>query len=124
MLVDDSSIDLMINKRHVEKCDIASAIHVFSNPRQALKTLIAKEITPDVLLLDIRMNEMDGFDFLENLEQQTEKAENTLHIYLVSSTLDSRDISRAKASVLVSDIIPKPLNKEKLLTFLKRDKVV
>jgi len=124
MLVDDSSIDLMINKRYLEKSGIASEIQSFLSPVSALETLLKDEFIPDIILLDIRMNEMDGFEFLSHLEKVPTDIISKINIYLVSSTLDSRDLNRAKASSLVLDIIPKPLNLDKLLSYLTKDKII
>jgi hypothetical protein len=42
-----------------------------------------------------------------------------LRVFLVSSTLDFRDLSRAKANTIVLDLIQKPLNLEKLNSALQ-----
>lgn len=124
MLVDDSSIDLMINKRYIEKAELAIEIQSFISPIAALSSLQNSLFIPDILLLDIRMNEMDGFEFLSHLEKIPMEVISKINIYLVSSTLDSRDLNRAKSSSLVLDIIPKPLNLEKLLIYMSNNKLI
>ncbi len=65
-------------------------VHVASNGREGLEKL--KEITPDLILLDLVMPEMDGFTFLTEYAKTTHKAP-----ILVFSTLgQEEDIARAK----------------------------
>ncbi len=124
ILVDDSKIDLIINSKFLEKSGIADSITTFLNPIEALEALRQMENWPDVLLLDIRMNEMDGFEFLENLERLPNEKVSKLNIYLVSSTLDSRDINRAKANIRVLDLISKPVNIQKLLDSFRNNNLI
>ncbi len=124
ILVDDSKIDLIINSKFLEKSGIADSIITFLNPIEALEALRQMENWPDVLLLDIRMNEMDGFEFLENLERLPNEKVSKLNIYLVSSTLDSRDINRAKANIRVLDLISKPVNIQKLLDSFRNNNLI
>jgi CheY-like chemotaxis protein len=64
----------------------------------------------DVIFLDIRMPEMDGFEVLEKLESLESKISKDTKVYVLSSTLDDRDLSRAKSNPLVTDFIGKPLS--------------
>lgn len=120
MIIDDSKVDLLINQKNVLKTGLANEAKVYTKPKEALLDIINCRFTPDIILLDIRMNEINGFEFIEHLKKVHEEILESTHIFLVSSTLDSNDIAKSLASPYVLDLIPKPLSSEKLIEFLKR----
>lgn len=67
-----------------------------------------------VLLLDINMPTMTGWEFLEEFDKLNENIKMQFQIYMLSSSVDPSDIERATSNPLVTDFIEKPLNKEDL----------
>ena len=67
-----------------------------------------------VLLLDINMPTMTGWEFLEEFDKLSENIKMQFQIYMLSSSVDPSDIERATSNPLVTDFIEKPLNKEDL----------
>ena len=55
------------------------------------------------------MPEMDGFEFLTAYEKFSEDFKNNTQIFMLSSTLDPEDISRAKNNKYVKTLLSKPL---------------
>lgn len=68
--------------------------------------------SPNYIFLDIRMPDMDGFILLERLEFGYSSIFSTTRIYMISSTLDERDLQKARSFNLVTDFIGKPLTVE------------
>jgi DNA-binding NarL/FixJ family response regulator len=60
-LIDDSRIDLFITKKFLQRHRVSDAIRLFENPTEALAAIESKENLPDIILLDIKMPELDGF---------------------------------------------------------------
>lgn len=69
---------------------------------------------PDIILLDIKMPKVDGFEFLERYEKFHPSVTVPSTIYMLSSSIDPDDINRALKSKYVHDFIEKPLTKEKI----------
>ncbi|MBL0030777.1 MAG: response regulator [Bacteroidetes bacterium] len=67
-----------------------------------------------VLLLDINMPTMTGWEFLEEFDKLSENIKMQFQIFMLSSSVDPSDIERATSNPLVTDFIEKPLNKEDL----------
>jgi CheY-like chemotaxis protein len=72
---------------------------------------------PDVILLDLNMPMLDGWQFLEEIE--TKPFKDQLTIYMTSSTVDPIDYERAKHYKTVKRFISKPLSIEDIESILR-----
>jgi len=72
----------------------------------------------DLLFLDIRMPVMGGFEVLDAMATMAPERFTGTRIYVVSSTLDDRDLQRAKETPLVTDFIGKPMSFDTLRSIL------
>jgi len=117
-LIDDSSFDLFIYEKLLIKSGITSSVKTFNSARDALKHLIGQaENLPDIIiLLDLQMPDMNGFEFIDEFGQLPETLRQKVRIFMLSSTIDTRDIEKAKASQHIIDLLPKPLE----IPFLKK----
>ncbi len=114
ILVDDNEIDLFLHEKLLILSGISDHILKFTMARDALDYLDEHKFSPDIILLDIQMPEMDGFDFLEQYERIDGIDREKIRIFMVSSSLDFGDISKAKANPMVQEFIKKPLNIKEL----------
>ncbi|TNE79042.1 MAG: response regulator [Bacteroidetes bacterium] len=119
ILVDDNEIDLFLHEKLIKLAGISNHVDKFLSGKAALDYL--QNTTPDIILLDIQMPEMDGFEFLSFYDRFYSDREQETRIFMVSSSLDFGDISKAKASPLVSEFIKKPLNIVELKEALGRE---
>ena len=117
-LIDDSAFDLFIYEKLLIKSGITNSVKTFNSARDALKHLIAQaESLPDTInLLDLQMPDMNGFEFIDEFDQLPEALRQKIRIFMLSSTIDTRDIEKAKASQHIIDLLPKPLE----IPFLKK----
>lgn len=120
MLVDDNPIDLMVNRRLLQNTFEGATVNSFNNSVDAVeffrKNGSNSAELPNVVLLDIIMPRLDGFQVIEELE----KIFNAIpfKIFLLSSTLDDADFDKAKESRSVQKILGKPLDTENLKTLI------
>lgn len=117
LLIDDSEIDNMVNKRVIEKCGLTKEVIVEQSAQQGIDYLKSidenrAEDLPDIIFLDIRMPDIDGFGFLELFRNLPEYIHNRVNIVMLSSSIDSEDYRKANESKFVKDYINKPLKKE------------
>ena len=81
--------------------------------KQIMETATDEDKLPDIIFLDLNMPVMDGWEFLNEFI----KIKNSLHkkitLYVVSSSIDPRDLERAKSFNLVTDYLIKPIELKK-----------
>lgn len=122
-LVDDDDIFQLITQRVIAQTNLVETIKIFSNGLDAMVFLksVAQNAArlPEIILLDLNMPVMDGWEFLEEFTLLKPRLEKTITIYVVSSSIAPSDIQRAEAISEVTDYIIKPITTEKLLDMLK-----
>ncbi|EMR04192.1 response regulator [Cesiribacter andamanensis] len=71
------------------------------------------EQLPDIIFMDIKMPILDGFEFLDRLKEEGFLNDKPVDIFLLSSTLDSRDVQRATSYASIKELVTKPLTVDK-----------
>lgn len=123
LLVDDNVVDLKINSKIIELSKLFEKIITCQSAEDGLdyinKAFNGDGDLPDLILLDIQMPDMDGFEFLERYKQLPSRFKDQCLVAMLSSTLDFGDIQRAEASLHVAKLLKKPLNIKELKELLK-----
>lgn len=120
-IIDDDPIFVFGVKKIMELIDFCKSLMVFKDGEEALHNLraiiSANEKLPDVILLDLNMPILDGWQFLDEFIKIP--CEKEVVIYIVSSSVNPEDMLRAQSYELVSDYIIKPVTVEKLQEVLR-----
>lgn len=112
-IVDDDVIFVFVLKKLLEKNGNFGKMVDFKNGNDAIDILFSKESQlPCVILLDLNMPIIDGWQFLDQLEDSELKEQ--LNVYIMSSSIDRSDIEKSKNYSIVKDFISKPVNADKL----------
>lgn len=123
LLIDDNVVDLTINAKIIKLSHLFDDIITCQSGEEALiylnKALNDGSKLPDLILLDIQMPDMDGFEFLELYKQLPNQLTDVCLIAMLSSTLDFGDIQKAEASLHVVKLLKKPLLPKELKDLLK-----
>jgi CheY-like chemotaxis protein len=119
LLVDDDEINNFISIKLIKKALVNSDITACLNGKYAIDQLVKirdtdPEELPDYILLDINMPIMNGWEFLEEYKRLKLDETAKSKIYIISSSVFSNDINKAKSYSLVKDFVSKPLNIEKI----------
>lgn len=114
MMIDDNQIDQMIYDRIIKRSGLVETVISFSMAENALAHLAANpDDRPDIILLDINMPKMDGFEFLEAAEKAF-GADFCVVVVMLTTSLNPRDKERANAFQMVKSYLGKPLTIDSL----------
>ncbi|WP_109302205.1 response regulator [Aquimarina sp. AU474] len=114
-IIDDDNIYINLVTKIIELKRLSESVLVFNNGKEAMDFFYNsmdsedKVQVPQVILLDLNMPVMDGWEFLDEFSKIKDDIKNKIDLYVVSSSINLRDINRAKSIDAVSDYITKPL---------------
>lgn len=117
LVVDDDRIFVFGISRLMEMTNFCDDIIVCQHGKEALDYLmsIADEgKLPDVILLDINMPVLDGWQFLDEFLKIRSRWKKEITIYMVSSSVSKGDIEKAKSYDVIRDYLIKPVKTEDL----------
>lgn len=124
LLVDDSKGINTLNRRILQEMNVAKTISTALNGKLALDYLTTKDQNnkfpkPDIILLDINMPVMDGYQFLETYKKLDKELNLGNIIVMLTTSVDDVDIERSKSCSYVKGYQFKPLTKAKVNEILK-----
>ncbi|RVT77392.1 response regulator [Flavobacterium sufflavum] len=115
-IIDDDKLSIKLMSMLISKNNFCEEIVSFHNPQTALDELKNNSANssklPDVILLDLNMPVLDGWQFLDEFELIN--FSKKIIVFIVSSSIDPCDLEMAKNYPIVKSYIVKPLSSEKL----------
>lgn len=126
LIVDDDPVAMFIIKRIIKKVNLCHDIYAYDNPGRALEFLQAeceaKKSCPELMIVDINMPFMDGFEFLENFRKLDFDKKEEILLVMLSTSSAQRDIEKSKA-YKINAFLNKPLTEEKLLDVINSTQI-
>lgn len=133
LLVDDDEICSYLHQLLMEEADVAKEFKHISDPRVALKYMLdyystqpaIKPDCPDLVFLDINMPGIDGFEFLEELDQLSEVDQTKFLIIMLTVSDHPNDKEKVDSmGNKIAAYLNKPLLEEdiqKVLSLLSEE---
>lgn len=121
-VIDDDEIFQFMIVRELKALDKDIEIHVHSNGQKAANELRKQnenDNLPGIILLDINMPVMDGWEFLNFYNRFKKNIDKDIAIYMVSSSKNPEDIHKAQEIIDISGYITKPVNRNELKIILE-----
>jgi CheY-like chemotaxis protein len=128
MMIDDDYVNNYLNAMLLEESGLVKDLFIYTQPDRALAFLQkACSSNPDpfadpfphVIILDLKMPLMDGFEFLEKFNAIPGIDERDVKIFVVTSSDHSSDVKRA-SQFSIAGYITKPVTEEKIVYLLQQ----
>ncbi len=117
-LVDDDFIFREAAGILIKASGLSENIHHFENGLQAYEALVSLCETPnelpEILLLDINMPVMNGWELLEELQEADQAIRNQVQIHILTSSIAPGDLNLSKEYAFINGYVTKPLTKADL----------
>ncbi|MEM8846367.1 MAG: response regulator [Bacteroidota bacterium] len=114
-LVDDDFIFRETAEVLIKTSDLAKTIFKFENGLEAYNALtelsLQPDTLPDIVLLDINMPIMNGWELLEEIRRESKMIMEQVQIYILTSSIAPEDLNLSKEYDFISGYITKPLTK-------------
>ena len=121
LLVDDDPTSCFLTQYIIEEMKLTDQVYTVPGGREALDFIRSRQAMPDfcldLILLDINMPDMDGFEFLEAFEVLPGDCKSSVVMLTTSSNL--RDLDKAKIYQVI-DYLNKPITEEKLIEIMNK----
>ena len=124
-VIDDDNIYQIIVKKIMERSEMFSEISSFKNGKDAIDELYNSseniDAIPDIILLDINMPIMDGWEFMDELGVIKPKFNADIVVYIVSSSIAIEDKNKSKSHENILGYLSKPVTLDDLILIASRD---
>lgn len=124
LLIDDDPTINFVHKLFLTEWGITDQIYTAGNGQEALDFLEHNpefgQEEPTMILLDINMPVMNGFEFLEAYETLDECKKASVVMAMLTTSLHEKDRERAAKYINMDHYMSKPLEKEQLLQVIEQ----
>lgn len=118
LLVDDDPDDNFLHQMIIEDSGFCEHVRIAENGIQALSYLTQTEasnyVRPDIILLDINMPGMNGFEFLQAYSSLPSHLKAKVVLMMLTTSLNPDDKRKAQAYGIIDSFKSKPLTMDLL----------
>jgi CheY-like chemotaxis protein len=116
IIIDDSQLDCFIGEKIIQNTGIFSSVKSYTRATEAYEVI--KSSDPEateamtIIVLDIQMPVMNGFQFVEAFEQLPQDIQSKYAIFMFSSSINENDKNRLENHPCIRKFYGKPISKD------------
>lgn len=119
-VVDDDEITLFLADKMLKQVEFCESLEKFTSAHEALErlkyALQANENVPDVILFDLNMPNMNGWEFIEEVDHLSH---DHIPAFVYTSSVQKEDMDKSNTYSAIRGFITKPLNVQKINKILR-----
>jgi len=125
LIVDDDLIVRLVIQKMIHNLDSSVNCLQCDNGATGLAILETLQNATDaiIVLLDINMPVLNGWEFLDSLQKTNLSFLNKIRFYIFTSSTDESDKIKAQSYSLVEKVYHKPLSKQDIREILNSDDI-
>lgn len=116
IIIDDSQLDCFIGEKIIQNTGTFSSIKTYTQATEAYEVIKKSDPTPaeamTIIVLDIQMPVMNGFQFVEAFERLPENIRSNYAIFMFSSSINENDKNRLENHPCIRKFYGKPISKD------------
>lgn len=122
IVIDDSKLDCFIAEKIIRNTGNCTDVKSFLQASEALNYIKSTPPTGKrntIILVDILMPVMNGFDFVEQFEKFSPEITGSYFVFIISSSINENDLNKVQKYSSVIQFINKPITTNNLRNILE-----
>ena len=123
IIIDDSQLDCFIAEKIIQNTGTFSSVKTYTQALEALEVIKGsggKKDAVTIIVLDIQMPLMNGFQFVEAFEQLSEEIRAEYVIFMFSSSINENDKNRIENYASIRRFYGKPISKDTVAKMIEQ----
>jgi len=124
IIIDDSRLDCFIAEKIIQNSGTYSSVKSYMEATEAYEAikngLIGDDSIITIIILDIQMPVMNGFQFVEVFEQLPKEIQSKFAIFLFSSSINEIDKNRLDNYPSIIRFYSKPISKDTVAQMIEQ----
>lgn len=124
IIIDDSRLDCFIAEKIIQNTGTFSSVKSYMEATEAYEAIKNKGVNEDdtitIIVLDIQMPIMNGFEFVSVFEQLPKEIQSKYAIFLFSSSINENDKNRLMNYPAIIRFYSKPISKETIAQMIEQ----
>jgi CheY-like chemotaxis protein len=124
IIIDDSRLDCFIAEKIIQNSGTYSSVKSYMEATEAYEAIkngiIGDDSIITIIILDIQMPVMNGFQFVEVFEQLSKEIQSKFAIFLFSSSINENDKNRLGNFPSIIRFYSKPISKDTVAQMIEQ----
>lgn len=125
LLIDDDRICNYLHEKIIKRLNLSADVRSASNGSEGLKIIQEyynqHHVPPQLILLDLKMPVMDGFEFIKKFQENFSKVVHQTQIAIITTSGHPSDVKKISSLININLYI-KPLTEDKLISIIEKTK--